>query len=78
MARPLQLLSLLSRLGVLSVKPSVSVHSCRSVSRGSRKAWTGQNHEDRDRAPNRAHRHSDEDELEDMKEVEEKLQALVK
>lgn len=83
MARPLQLLSLLSRLGALSVRPSASVNSCRFASRGASRVWTGQRHEDRDnRASNRAARYRDEmsDEevgLEDMEDVEDKLQALV-
>ncbi|KAM9350648.1 neugrin [Symphorus nematophorus] len=83
MARPLQLLSLLSRLGSLSVRPPVSINSCRFTSRGASRVWTGQRHEDRDnRVSNRASRYRDEmsDEelgLEDLEDVEEKLQALV-
>lgn len=81
MARPLQVLSLLSRLGALSVSSSVST-SCRFASRGASRAWMGQSHVHRDRTSNTAPRHSDEmsDEepaLEDLEDVEDKLQALV-
>ncbi|XP_067448135.1 neugrin [Thunnus thynnus] len=77
MARPLQVLSLLSRLGALSVTPSLSTNSCRFVSRGVGKAWMGQSHVHRDR--NRAPRYSDEvsDEDRGLEDVEDKLQALV-
>ncbi|XP_068589894.1 neugrin [Cebidichthys violaceus] len=72
MARPLQVLSLLSRLGALCATPSVSINSCRSASRGASRARMGPSHVHRDRA------HGDDmsvnDELED---VEDKLQALV-
>ncbi|XP_074500670.1 neugrin isoform X2 [Sebastes fasciatus] len=84
MARPLQLLSLLSRLGALSLMPSAStVNCCRFASRGASKAWMGQSHGHRDRASNnnRASRYrdemSDDDELEDVEDVEDKLQTLV-
>lgn len=79
MALPLQVLSLLSRLGALSVMPPVSMNSCRFASRGASKAWRGQSHVHRDRAPNRAPADADEmsdDEL-GVEDVEDKLQALV-
>ncbi|GLD45971.1 neugrin [Lates japonicus] len=80
MARPLQVLSLLSRLGSLSsVTPT---NSCRFASRGASGSWMGQSHVRRDRASNRAPRYSDEmsDEeygLQDLEDVEDKLQDLV-
>ncbi|XP_022597257.1 neugrin [Seriola dumerili] len=78
MARPLQVLSLLSGLGSLSVK---TPNSCRFASRGASGAWTGQSHVRRDRASSRAPRYSDEMSeeefgLEDVEDVEDKLQAL--
>ncbi|KAF1390582.1 hypothetical protein PFLUV_G00059530 [Perca fluviatilis] len=82
MARSLQVLSLLSRLGDLSLMPSVSINSCRFASRGASNARMGQSHVHRDRVSNSAPRYSDEmpdDELglKDAEEVEDKLQALV-
>ncbi|XP_070766225.1 neugrin [Enoplosus armatus] len=79
MARPLQVLSLLSRLGAPSVMPSVSVNGCRFASRGASKAWMGQSLGHKDRVSNRASRYSDEmsDEDLEMEDVEDKLQALV-
>ncbi|XP_031700959.1 neugrin [Anarrhichthys ocellatus] len=76
MARPLQVLSLLSRLGALCATPSVSINSCRSASRGASRARMGPSPVHRDRASNRAHGDdmSVDDELED---VEDKLQAVV-
>ncbi|XP_071332114.1 neugrin [Trachinotus anak] len=76
MARPLQVLSLLSRLGVPTVK---TTNSCRFASRGTRMCPS---HERRDRASNRAPRYSDEMSdgdfaVEDLEDVEDKLQALV-
>ncbi|XP_035511936.1 neugrin [Morone saxatilis] len=80
MARPLQVLSLLSRLGALSVIPSASLNGCRFASRGASKAWVGQSIVHRDRVPHRASRHrdelSDEEGLADVEDVEDKLQAL--
>lgn len=81
MARPLQVLSLLSRLGALSA----STNYCRFASRGVQgsKAWMGQSHAHKDRGQsNRASRYKDEtydEELgwEDVDDVEDKLQALV-
>ncbi|XP_073326046.1 neugrin [Pagrus major] len=71
MARPLQLLSLLCRLGARSVPPSASVNSCRSASKGASKAWMGRSPVHRDRV-------SDRDEMfdEEQDDVEDKLQAL--
>lgn len=79
MARPLQVLSLLSRLGALSVSPSASINCCRFASRGSSKAWMGQSHVHKDTVSNRASRYNDEmfDEEPEVEDVEEKLQALV-
>ncbi len=78
MARPLQVLSLLSRLGAPSVIPSVSINGCRFASRGTRKAWPGQSHVHRDTVSNRASGCSDEDFDEpELEDVEDKLQALV-
>ncbi|XP_019114784.2 neugrin [Larimichthys crocea] len=85
MARPLQVLSLLSRLGALSGIPSASTNYCRFASRGVQgsKAWMGQSHAHKDRGQsNRASRYKDEtydEELgwEDVDDVEDKLQALV-
>ncbi|KAG8002731.1 Neugrin [Nibea albiflora] len=81
MARPLQLLS---RLGALSRIPAAPMNCCRFASRGVQggKAWMGQSHAHRDRGSNRASRYRDEmsDEelgLEDVDDVEDKLQALV-
>uniref|UniRef100_A0A3B4WNV9 Neugrin n=1 Tax=Seriola lalandi dorsalis TaxID=1841481 RepID=A0A3B4WNV9_SERLL len=78
MARPLQVLSFLSRLGSLPVK---TTSSCRFASRGASGAWMGQSHVRRDRASSRASRYSDEMSeeefgLEDVEDVEDKLQAL--
>lgn len=75
MARPLRVLSLVSRLGVLSTSPSASVNSTRFASRSASKAWTGQSHVHRDRDARQSHDMSDE-EL-GLEEVEDKLQALV-
>ncbi|XP_038578688.1 neugrin [Micropterus salmoides] len=76
MARPLQVLSLLSRLGALSVLPPVSTNGCRFASRGASKAWVGQSHGHR--VSNSASRYSDEmsDEELGLDDVEDKLQAL--
>lgn len=80
MARPLQVLSLLSRLGALSVASSVSAHGCRFASRGANRALTGHSHVHRDRKSNGLPRYSAElsdEDLEDLEDVEEKIQALV-
>ncbi|XP_040915167.1 neugrin [Toxotes jaculatrix] len=76
MARPLRVLSLLSRLGALSVTPT---NSSRFASRGASGSWAGQSHVPRDRASNRAPRYSDEmsDEEFGLEDVEDKLQAVV-
>lgn len=78
MARSLQYLSLLSRLGALSVIPSVSANSCRCSSKGASKAWMGQSHVHKDRASTRP-RYSEDRPEEDgeLEDVEDKLQALV-
>lgn len=77
MARPLQVFSLLSRLGALSVTPSGAISGCRFASRGASKARMGQSHGPRDRVSNRAPRYSDEMSEEELEDVEDKLQALV-
>ncbi|XP_034733896.1 neugrin [Etheostoma cragini] len=82
MARSLQVLSFLSRLGDLSLMPSVSINSCRFASRGASNARKRQSHVHRDRVSNSAPRYSDEmpddqPDLQDAEEVEDKLQALV-
>lgn len=78
MARPLQVLSLLSRFGALSVVSPAYISGCRFASRGGSKAWTGQSHVYRDRVSIRASRHSDDmsDEEAALEDVEDKLQAL--
>ncbi|XP_056240742.1 neugrin [Seriola aureovittata] len=74
MARPLQVLSLLSRLGSLPVK---TTSSCRFASRGASGAWMGQSHVRRDRASRYSDEMSEEEfGLEDVEDVEDKLQAL--
>ncbi|KAM6930173.1 neugrin [Lycodopsis pacificus] len=73
MARPLQVLSLLSRLGALCATPSVSINSCRSASRGANRARMGPSPVHRDGA-SKSDDMSVDDELED---VEDKLQAVV-
>ncbi|KAM7404612.1 hypothetical protein PAMP_011945 [Pampus punctatissimus] len=77
MARPLRVLSLLSRLGALSVMPPASTNSCRFASRGV--SWMKQSHVYRDRSSNRAPRYNDEvsDEDPGTEDVEDKLEALV-
>lgn len=79
MARPLQVLSLLSRFGALSVVSPAHIRGCRFASRGASKAWTGQSHVYRDTVSKRASRHSDDmyDEEDALDDVEDKLQALV-
>lgn len=79
MARRLQVLSLLSRLGALSVISPASVNGCRFASRGASKAWMGQSHVHRESVSNRASRYSNEmsDEELGLEDVEDKLQALV-
>ncbi|XP_036958754.1 neugrin [Acanthopagrus latus] len=72
MARPLQLLSLLCRLGARSVLPSVPVNSFRFASRGASKAWAGRSHEPRGRVSDRDDMSDDE-----LDDVEDKVQALV-
>uniref|UniRef100_UPI003AAEE6D9 neugrin n=1 Tax=Centroberyx gerrardi TaxID=166262 RepID=UPI003AAEE6D9 len=76
MARPLRVFSLLSRLGPLSVMPTVSARSCRFASRDAR-AWTGQSrvHRASDRAPRQSREMFDDDV--DMEDVEDKLQSLI-
>ncbi|KAK2851311.1 hypothetical protein Q5P01_007587 [Channa striata] len=81
MARPLQLLSHVSRLAALSASPSVSTRGCRFASRGASRAWRGQTHVDRDRTSRTAADRSDgmsdgESGLEDLGDVEDKLQAV--
>ncbi|XP_076596137.1 neugrin [Chaetodon auriga] len=75
----LRLLSVLPRLGAQTVIPSVSINCCRFASRGTSKAWMGQSHAHRDRVSNKASRYGDDEELrlEDVEDVEDKLQALV-
>ncbi|KAI4823378.1 hypothetical protein KUCAC02_011964 [Chaenocephalus aceratus] len=75
MARPLQALSLLYRLGARSVMPSVSITSCRFASKALNKA---QSHVRRDKVPNRAQRDSEEmyDKELELEDVEDKLQVL--
>ncbi|XP_023145496.2 neugrin isoform X1 [Amphiprion ocellaris] len=69
------LLSLLSRLGALSVTTSVPVTSCRFASRGVSKAWPGQNNaHGRERG---RHREEMSDGELDLEDVEDKFQALV-
>ncbi|KAM7412054.1 hypothetical protein PAMA_021834 [Pampus argenteus] len=77
MARSLQVLSLLSRLGALSVMPPASTSSCRFASRGV--SWMKQSHVHRDKPSNRAPRYNDEvfDDDPETEDVEDKLQALV-
>nr|XP_046252202.1 neugrin [Scatophagus argus] len=80
MARPLQVLSLLSRLGTVSVIPSASVNGCRFASRDASKALMGQSHVHR--VSNKASRYSDEMSgeevgLEDLEDVEDKFSALL-
>uniref|UniRef100_UPI0037E900A8 neugrin n=1 Tax=Semicossyphus pulcher TaxID=241346 RepID=UPI0037E900A8 len=75
MPRPLQIISLLSRLGA----PSIPINACRFASRGATKAWMGQSHDHRDRSSNRPSRFSEQmsdDEL-GLEDAEDKLQALV-
>ncbi|XP_071399659.1 neugrin-like [Centroberyx affinis] len=72
MARPLRVFSLLSRLGPLSVMPTVSARSCRFASRDAR-AWTGQSRVHR--APRQSPEMFDDDV--DMEDVEDKLQSLI-
>ncbi|XP_029911715.1 neugrin [Myripristis murdjan] len=76
MARPLQVLSLASRLGALSVMPQVSANSSRFASRDA-KAWMRPSHVHRvsDRAPRHSRELSDEDL--DMEDVEDKLQDFI-
>lgn len=73
MARPLQALSLLYRLGARSVMPSVSITSCRFASKALNKA---QSHVRRDKVPNRAQRDSEEMYDKELEDVEDKLQVL--
>lgn len=75
MARPLQALSLLYRLGARSVMPSVSITSCRFASKALNKA---QSHVRRDKVPNRDQRDSEEmyDKELELEDVEDKLQVL--
>ncbi|XP_022061059.1 neugrin [Acanthochromis polyacanthus] len=69
------LLSLISRVGALSVTPSGPVTSCRFASRSASKAWPGQNHvHGRDRS---RHREEMSDGELDLEDVEDKFQALV-
>ncbi|XP_044065568.1 neugrin [Siniperca chuatsi] len=79
MARPLQVISFLSRLSALSVLPSLSLNGCRFASRGASKARMGQSHGHKDRVSNRTSRYSDEMSNEEpgLEDVEDKLQALV-
>ncbi|XP_076022394.1 neugrin [Genypterus blacodes] len=82
MARPLQLLSLLSRLGSLSAVPTACAKSFRFASRDASKAWVAGDHVQKaSRRASRDSRDWAEDELkmegeEDEEEVEDKLQAL--
>lgn len=78
MARPPQVLSLLSRLGALCAMPSVSMNGCRSASGGASRPRLGPSRVHRDRGSDRAPRHGHEmsfDEL-GLEDVEDKLQAL--
>ncbi|KAI3357385.1 hypothetical protein L3Q82_015812 [Scortum barcoo] len=79
MARPLQVLSLLSRLGARSVTPSGAAAGWRFASRSANKAWMGQSPRPGDRESNRAHRSRDEMSDGDLtlEDAEDKLQALV-
>ncbi|KAK5863466.1 hypothetical protein PBY51_000495 [Eleginops maclovinus] len=73
MARPLQVLSLLYRLGARSVMPSVSITSCRFASKEFNKAHS---HVRRDKVSNRSQRDSEEMSDEELEDVEDKLQDL--
>ncbi|XP_068453031.1 neugrin [Clinocottus analis] len=78
MARPRQVLSLLSRLGALCAMSSVSINGCRSASGGANKPRLRQSPVYSDRRSNSAPKHGHEmsiDELE-LDDVEGKLQAL--
>ncbi|XP_029013398.1 neugrin [Betta splendens] len=82
MARALQVLSLFPRCGVLSVATSASTHSRRFASRDASRAWMGRSHVQRERTSVRAPGGSgdtsaEEPELQDLEDVEDKLQALV-
>ncbi|XP_034394157.1 neugrin [Cyclopterus lumpus] len=76
MARPPQVLSLISRLGALCAMPSVSINWCRCASGRASRARMGPAHEHRgsDRAP----RHGQEMSVHELglEDVEDKLQAL--
>ncbi|XP_029291634.1 neugrin [Cottoperca gobio] len=76
MARPLQVLSLLSRLGARSVKTSVSITSCRYASKGFNKAAMGQSRVRRDRVSHRDARDMEDMSDDEVEEVEDKLQTL--
>ncbi|XP_065817851.1 neugrin [Labrus bergylta] len=79
MARPFQLLSLLSRLGAPSVARPFSSTCVRFASRGTGKTWLAQSHDHTARSSHGASRHSDRmsDEEVGLEDVEDKLQALV-
>ncbi|XP_060913839.1 neugrin [Labrus mixtus] len=79
MARPFQLLSLLSRLGAPSVALSFSSTCVRFASRGTSKTWLAQSHDHTARSSHGASRYSDRmsDEEVGLEDVEDKLQTLV-
>ncbi|XP_029995849.1 neugrin [Sphaeramia orbicularis] len=74
MARPLQLLSLLSRVGALSPMPSTTFTGRRFVSKGVTRTWNGLTQRDRASTYGDEEVYEGGDELED---VEDKLQALL-
>lgn len=77
MARVLQVLSVVSRFGALSVQHPASIRSCTFASRSGSKPWVGQNHVHGERAFNRGSRYSEmSDEDLGVEDVEDKLQAL--
>lgn len=78
MARVLQVLSVVSKFGALSVQHPASIRSCTFASRSGSKPWIGQNHVHEERAFNRGSRYSEEMSDEDVgvEDVEDKLQAL--
>lgn len=78
MARVLHVLSVVSRLGALSVQHPASIRSCTFASRSGSKPWVGQNHVHGAKAFNRGSRYSEEMSDEDLgvEDVEDKLQAL--
>ncbi|KAM3618183.1 uncharacterized protein V6R79_016799 [Siganus canaliculatus] len=79
MARPLQVLPLLCRLGPLSVFPAAPSTVCHFSNRGACMARMGQSQWPRDRGSSRASRDSSErsDNELGLEDVEEKIQALV-